>query len=64
MNDAFWKDPAGLTHRVTIVARGTRTATIEYWDNSHRGDRFKVGRRYNHGTRKRVVVYLKELREA
>jgi len=38
-------------------------ATIEYWDNSNRGDRWKAGRRYNHGMRKRLVVYLNELRE-
>lgn len=61
---AFWTDPAGQVRKVTIVDRKISTATIEYWDNGRRGDRWRNGRRYNHGTRARVVVYLRELRAA
>ena len=62
-NTYLWQDPAGAWHRVTVVERRTRTATIEYFDNARRGERYTAGRRYNHATRTRVVVNLRELRD-
>ncbi len=59
---ALWTDPAGKAHRVTIVDRGISTALIEYWDNEHRGSVWRRGRRYSHGTRRRTIVYLADLR--
>lgn len=59
----LWKDPAGAWHRVTVVERGARTATIEYFDNARRGETWRRGRRYSHATRTRVVVYLRELQD-
>lgn len=59
----LWQGPDGRWRRVTVVERTWRTATIEYWDNAQRGETWKAGRRYNHGTRVRVVVYLRELKD-
>lgn len=59
----LWQDPAGRWHRVRVVERSARTATIEYFDNTARGERIVRGRRYNHATRRRVVVWLRELRD-
>ena len=61
----LWTDPGGMTHRATVVdLRPGRFpgAVIEYWDNTRRGNSYRAGRRYNHGTRARVVVYQRELR--
>lgn len=63
-DEAFWTDPAGKCHRVRIVERAVSTATIEYFDNSRRFDRWRNGRRYTHATRARVKVWLTELRAA
>lgn len=58
----LWTDPRGTTHRATVIDLTQKTATIEYWDNFNRGNSYRAGRRYNHGTRARVVVYQHELR--
>ena len=57
----LWRDPAGVTHRVIVETETKKTATIQYFDNARRGERFVAGRRYNHATRVRVVVYKTEL---
>ena len=57
----LWRDPAGVTHAVTVETETKKTATIQYLDNARRGDRYVAGRRYNHATRVRVVVYKTEL---
>lgn len=60
---AFYTDPTGTTHCADVIeARGPKMSVIEYWDNARRGTRFKSGRRYNHGTRARVIVFNHELR--
>lgn len=60
---AFYTDPAGTTHAADVIeARGPKMSVIEYWNNAKRGTRFKAGRRYNHGSRERVIVYNSELR--
>lgn len=58
----FWTDGCGKAHRVRIVERGVSTAIVEFWDNVHRGERWVAGRRYNHGTRVRKVVFLRDVR--
>lgn len=57
-----WTGPQGNGHRVTVVERRRRTATIEYLDNAQRGVTWRRGRAYNHATRRRLVVYLSELK--
>ena len=59
----LWKDPAGRWHRVTVLEQHGRTSTIEYLDNTRRGETIRRGRRYNHATRVRVRVWTGELRD-
>ena len=59
----LWKDPTGVWHRVTVVKKEHRSATIEYFDNARRGSTYRRGRRYSHATRVRAVVWLGELKE-
>lgn len=59
----LWKDPAGAWHRVTVIMQSHRSSTVEYFDNTRRGICMKAGRKYNHATRVRVVVWNTELRE-
>ena len=59
----LWKDPAGRWHRVTVLEQHGRTSTIEYLDNTRRGETIRRGRRYSHATRVRVRVWTGELRD-
>jgi hypothetical protein len=58
----LYTDPTGVTHQVNVLERRAKTSTIEYLDNAKRGETWKNGRRYNHATRVRVVVYNTELK--
>ena len=62
--EAFYTDPAGNGHRVTVIERGKKMTSISYFDNTRRGVRHAHGRIYNHATCVRVKVWNHELREA
>lgn len=62
MAATFYRSPDGQSHQVTVVEVGKKMTLIQYFDNSRRGDRWKNGRRYNHGTLTRRWVYNHELK--
>lgn len=59
----LWRDPSGTTHKVRVVETRDKTSIIEYIENARRGITYRVGRKYNHGTRVRICVYNHELME-